>query len=63
MPAACTVLLSKIASSANRAIGVDSLDLALQSYGTRSPVSKSELQMQLSVCNCMYISMSYYYSK
>ena len=29
-------------------------------YGTRSPVSKSELQMQLSVFNCMYISMSYF---
>eukprot|EP01043_Picozoa_sp_COSAG02_P043137 COSAG02_NODE_3731_length_6312_cov_32.691453_7_plen_108_part_00 len=32
-------------------------------YGTRSPVGKSELRMQLSVYNCMYICMSYHYSK
>ena len=41
------------------------LDVPMQvgCYGTRSPVCNSELQMRLSVCNCMYISMSYTYSK
>ena len=27
-------------------------------YGTRSPIDNSELQMQLFIYNCMYISMS-----